>query len=104
VLRLEDLLDAAQHLQPQRAELGPAVVDGGQAHGPQDAVGHRAGPGIWRKWRPVGWMSSCSMDCPFGDQFCIQNAFLLDGFPVRSGVVGAIFCIQNAFKGPDHDR
>jgi hypothetical protein len=45
VLRLEDLLDAAQHLQAQRAELGPAVVDGGQAHGPQDAVGHRARAG-----------------------------------------------------------
>jgi hypothetical protein len=55
LLGLEDLLDALEHLQAQRAELGAAVVDGGQAHGPQDAVGHRRGPGICRKWRPVGW-------------------------------------------------
>jgi MFS family permease len=36
---------AREHLLAQRAELGPAVVDGGQAHRPQDAVGHRAGAG-----------------------------------------------------------
>ena len=42
---LEDLLHAGQHLQPERAELGPAVVDRRQAHRPQDAVGHRARAG-----------------------------------------------------------
>ena len=43
--RLEDLLDVRQHLAAQRPELRTAVVDGGQAHGAQDAVGHgrRAG-------------------------------------------------------------
>ena len=35
----------ATTLRPERAELGPAVVDGGQADGAQDAVGHRAGAG-----------------------------------------------------------
>ncbi len=44
-LRLEDLLDAGEHLQAERAELGAAVVDGGQAHRPQDAIGHRARAG-----------------------------------------------------------
>jgi hypothetical protein len=43
MLGLEDLLHAGNHLAAQRAELGPAVVDGGQADGAQDAVGHRAG-------------------------------------------------------------
>ena len=38
---LEDFLDVGQYLQAQRAELGAAVVDGGQAHGPQDAVRNR---------------------------------------------------------------
>src|SRR5256885_13016286 len=42
---LEDLLDAGQHLEAELAELRPPVVDGGQAHGPQDAVGNRAGAG-----------------------------------------------------------
>src|SRR5688500_20294646 len=40
---LEDGLHAGQHLLAQAGELGPAVVDGGQADGPQDAVRHRAG-------------------------------------------------------------
>ena len=40
---LEDLLQARQYLQTQRAEFRAAMIDGGQAHGPQDAVGHRAG-------------------------------------------------------------
>ncbi|MNN98957.1 hypothetical protein D3C81_2184840 [compost metagenome] len=42
MLGLEDLLDIGQHLAPQRAELGTAVVDGRVAHGAQDAVGDRA--------------------------------------------------------------
>jgi len=45
MLRLEDLLDARMQLQAQAAELGAAVIDGGQAHRAQDAVGHRTGPG-----------------------------------------------------------
>jgi hypothetical protein len=38
---LEDLRDALEHAQAQRTELGTAMVDGGQAHRPQDAVRHR---------------------------------------------------------------
>ena len=38
---LENLPDAGQHLQPERGELRTAVVDGRQAHRPQDPVGHR---------------------------------------------------------------
>jgi len=41
----EHLAHAGQHLQPERAELGPAVVDRRQAHRPQDAIGHRARAG-----------------------------------------------------------
>jgi hypothetical protein len=45
VPRLEHLLHSSQHLEAQRAELGPPMVDGGQAHGTQDSIGHRARPG-----------------------------------------------------------
>ncbi len=40
--RPEDLLDAAQHLQSERAEFRAAVVDGREAHRAQDPVGNRA--------------------------------------------------------------
>ena len=43
VLGLEDLLDVGQHLETERAELGATVVDGGQAHGAQHALGHGGG-------------------------------------------------------------
>ena len=42
---LEDLRDALEHPQAERAELRAAVVDRRQAHRPQDAVGHRGRPG-----------------------------------------------------------
>ncbi len=41
VLGLEYLLGLGQQFAAQRAELWPAVIDRWQAHGAQDAVGHR---------------------------------------------------------------
>ena len=45
VLGFENLLHVSHQLQPQGRKFRTAVVDGGQAHGPQDAVWHRRGPG-----------------------------------------------------------
>src|SRR5207253_8151506 len=39
---LEDALHAVEHLQAEACELGAAMIDGRQAHRPQDPVGHRA--------------------------------------------------------------
>ncbi|MCY1521370.1 hypothetical protein D9M68_561810 [compost metagenome] len=54
-LRLEHLLDAAQHRQPQRAEYRSAVIDGGLVDGAQDAVGHIGRPRNLQKM-PAGRM------------------------------------------------
>ena len=43
MLGLEDAPDGLRHLQAQRGELRAAMVDGGQAHGAQDAIGHPTG-------------------------------------------------------------
>ncbi|KAF1036862.1 MAG: hypothetical protein GAK34_03270 [Delftia tsuruhatensis] len=83
---LEDLLDAGQHLQAELAELRPPVVDGGQAHGPQDAVGNRAGAGDLEEVAARGMAverehgASFSRKCQVGlrgrmfANFCIQNS------------------------------
>jgi hypothetical protein len=42
---LEDGLDPREHLQPERLELRPAMVDDRHVHGPQDPVRHRRRPG-----------------------------------------------------------
>ncbi|MPM27506.1 hypothetical protein SDC9_74018 [bioreactor metagenome] len=43
LLRLENLADITQHLAPQRTELRPAMIDGRQAHRPQNAIRHGTG-------------------------------------------------------------
>ena len=48
-----------EHLQAERAELGAAVVDGGQAHRPQDAVGHRARAGDLQEVAAAGMVVEC---------------------------------------------
>jgi hypothetical protein len=76
VFGLEDLLDVGQHLQAQGAEFGAAVVDRGQAHGPQDAVGHRRRAGDLQEVAAGGVVVE-------GQHVLISNF--------------AIFCIQNSF-------
>jgi hypothetical protein len=73
--RLKNLLHAAQHTQPEHTELRPAVIDGGQAHGPQDAVGHRAGAGDLQEMSPAGVLVELKhRGSPFYHHVCMQNA------------------------------
>ena len=73
----EDLLDAGQHLQAEAAELGAAVVDGGQAHGAQDAIGHRAGAGDLQEVAAAGMLVERDhAELLSALKFCIQNAFV----------------------------
>jgi hypothetical protein len=97
LLGLEDLLDVGQHLQAQRGELGAAVVDGGQAHGPQDAVGHRrrAGnlqesDGPWGESQASTWRELLKFRYFLHTKFICQY---IKGLQID--LTGAIFCIQN---------
>ena len=69
--RLEDLLDAGEHLPAERAELRPRWSMVGWLIARRMRSGTGLGPGICRKWRPAGWkfrliMDGVSMSCSGG--------------------------------------
>ena len=64
----------AEHLLAEGRELGAAVVDGGQAHRPQDAVGHRARARDLQEMAAAGVLVERDHGgSGAGCEFCIQS-------------------------------
>ena len=66
MLGLEDVLQTDQQFFAQHAKFRPAVVNGGQADGAQDAVWHRAGTGDLQEVAAGGVLVELHLGCSVG--------------------------------------
>src|ERR1043165_7905276 len=79
------------------ANSGPRWSMTGRSMARRIRSGTGDGPGICRKWRPVGGKSSVSMQTILGDEaphFCIQNA-VVKRCPSGLTFYRGLTCIQN---------